>query len=107
MIMGNPCDDVAGKVLRVSRSDYDEPETRAGLLAIHIGLTLPREEVDELIAVGEAMSVAMAGRSRGSWSPGLKPPHPEARIAHRGICASPDAIFGSHRRQGYPNWLTP
>src|SRR5215470_15447371 len=22
--------------------------------------------------------------------------HPEARIAHRGICASPDAIFGSH-----------
>src|SRR5437868_584279 len=23
--------------------------------------------------------------------------HPEARIAHRGICASPDAIFGTHR----------
>jgi len=23
--------------------------------------------------------------------------HPEARIAHRGICASPDAILGSHR----------
>jgi hypothetical protein len=23
--------------------------------------------------------------------------HPEAMIAHRGICASPDAIFGSHR----------
>src|SRR5271154_2918241 len=23
--------------------------------------------------------------------------HPEARIAHRGICASPDAIFSSHR----------
>src|SRR5262249_9520530 len=22
--------------------------------------------------------------------------HPEARIAHRGICASPDTIFGSH-----------
>jgi hypothetical protein len=22
--------------------------------------------------------------------------HPEARIAHRGICTSPDAIFGSH-----------
>jgi hypothetical protein len=22
--------------------------------------------------------------------------HPKARIAHRGICASPDAIFGSH-----------
>jgi hypothetical protein len=24
--------------------------------------------------------------------------HPEARIAHRGICASPDTIFGSHTR---------
>jgi len=24
--------------------------------------------------------------------------HPEAKIAHRGIGASPDAIFGSHRR---------
>jgi hypothetical protein len=23
--------------------------------------------------------------------------HPEARIAHRGICASSDTIFGSHR----------
>ena len=23
--------------------------------------------------------------------------HPKERIAHRGICASPDAIFGSHR----------
>jgi hypothetical protein len=23
--------------------------------------------------------------------------HPEARIAHRGICVSPDTIFGSHR----------
>jgi hypothetical protein len=24
--------------------------------------------------------------------------HPKARIAHRGICASPDTIFGSHRQ---------
>ena len=24
--------------------------------------------------------------------------HPEARITHRGICASPDTIFGSHKR---------
>jgi hypothetical protein len=22
--------------------------------------------------------------------------HPDARIAHRGICASPDTIFGNH-----------
>src|SRR5499427_7588525 len=25
--------------------------------------------------------------------------HPKARIAHRGICASPDTIFGSHKKQ--------
>ena len=25
--------------------------------------------------------------------------HPKERIAHRGICASPDAIFGSHSEQ--------
>jgi hypothetical protein len=24
--------------------------------------------------------------------------HPAARITHRGICASPDTIFGSHTR---------
>jgi len=30
--------------------------------------------------------------------------HPEKRIAHRGICASPDAIFGSHR---YPSVQVP
>src|SRR5215472_16523335 len=24
--------------------------------------------------------------------------HPKARITHRGICASPDTIFGSHNR---------
>jgi hypothetical protein len=27
--------------------------------------------------------------------------HPEAGIAHRGICASPDTIFGSHRWRGF------
>src|SRR5271163_3283213 len=36
--------------------------------------------------------------------------HSEARIAHRGVCASPDAIFGSHRhvRPQRPTiWATP
>src|SRR5205085_984407 len=28
--------------------------------------------------------------------------HPEARIAHRGICASPDAIFGSYSGRPLP-----
>src|SRR5262249_62420760 len=26
--------------------------------------------------------------------------HPKARITHRGICASPDTIFGSHSKAG-------
>ena len=26
--------------------------------------------------------------------------HPEAKIAHRGVCASSDAIFGSYRHDG-------
>jgi len=54
-IMGYPCDDVAGKVWRVNLADYDEPQTRARLLAVRTGLTLPRDQVDELVAVGEAM----------------------------------------------------
>ena len=28
--------------------------------------------------------------------------HPKARIAHRGICAIPDVIFGSHRESEWP-----
>lgn len=53
--MGYPCDDVAGQVLRVNLADYDEPEARARLLAVRTGLTLPREQVDELVAAGETM----------------------------------------------------
>jgi NTE family protein len=60
-IMGYSCDDVAGKVLRVDLSDYDEPETRARLLAVRTGLTLPREQVVELVAAGEAMIHRNAG----------------------------------------------
>jgi len=60
-IMDYPCDDVAGKVLRVNLADYDEPETRARLLALRTGLTLPRDQVDELVAVGEAMIRRNAG----------------------------------------------
>jgi NTE family protein len=60
-IMGYPCDDVAGKVLRVNLSDLDEPETRARLLAIRTGLTLPRDQVDELVATGETMIRRNAG----------------------------------------------
>jgi NTE family protein len=54
-INGYPCDDVAGSVLRINLSDFDEPEMRARLLAVRTGLTLPRNQVDELITAGEAM----------------------------------------------------
>jgi len=54
-INGYPCDDVAGSVLRVNLSDFDEPEMRARLLAVRTGLTLPRDQVDELVVAGEAM----------------------------------------------------
>jgi len=54
-INGYPCDDVAGGVLRINLSDVDEPEMRARLLAVRTGLTLPRDQVDELVVAGEAM----------------------------------------------------
>ena len=54
-INGYPCDDVAGSVLRVNLSDFDEPEMRARLLAVRTGLTLPRDQMDELVVAGEAM----------------------------------------------------
>ena len=79
LIMGYPCDDVAGKVLRVSLSDYEEPETRARLLAVRTGLTLPREQVDELVAAGETM----IRRDAGAIATFLEPEPPAAVMARR------------------------
>jgi hypothetical protein len=73
VIFGYPCGDVTGKVLRVSLSDYDEPETRARLLAIRTGLTLPRNQVDELVAAGEAMIRHNAEAITGFLEPGPQP----------------------------------
>ena len=72
IILGYPCDDVAGQVLRVSLSDYDDPDTRARLLAIRTGLTLPRQQVDELVAAGEAMIRRHAGAIAGFLEPGAQ-----------------------------------
>jgi hypothetical protein len=55
LIENHPCGDVAGQVLRVSLSDYPEPERRAQLVAIRTGLTLPREQIDALVAAGQTM----------------------------------------------------
>jgi NTE family protein len=61
VVNGYPCGDVAGKVLRVSLSDYPDPETRARLVAIRTGLTLPRQQIDALVAAGETMIDRDAG----------------------------------------------
>ena len=55
LIEGYPCGDVAGKIMRVSLSDYPGPEIRARLVAIRTGLTLPRDQVDALVAAGQTM----------------------------------------------------
>ena len=39
--------------MRVSLSDYPDPDLRARLVAIRTGLTLPRDQVDALVAAGE------------------------------------------------------
>jgi hypothetical protein len=46
---------VTGEVLRVNLADYPDPVTRASLVAIRTGLTLPHSEVDALVAAGETM----------------------------------------------------
>lgn len=61
VIQGYACDDVAGKIMRISLSDYPDPELRAQLVAVRTGLTLPREQVDALVAAGETMIARDAG----------------------------------------------
>jgi len=55
VIDGATCRDVAGMVLRVGLSDYPDAETRERLVAVRTGLTLPRSEVDALVAAGATM----------------------------------------------------
>ncbi len=69
VIDGYACGDVAAKVLRVSLSDYPDPEMRARLVAIRTGLTLPREQVDALVAAGQTM----IGRDAGTIATFLRP----------------------------------
>ena len=61
---------MAAKVLRVSLSDYPDPETRARLVAIRTGLTLPREQVDALVAAGQTMISRDAGTIAAFLRPG-------------------------------------
>jgi NTE family protein len=68
-IDGYACGDVAGKVMRVSLSDYPDPETRARLVAIRTGLTLPRDQVDALVAAGKTIIDRDAGALAGFLQP--------------------------------------
>jgi NTE family protein len=79
LIGGFACGDVEGRVLRVSLSDYPDPEQRARLVAIRTGLTLPPEQVDELVAAGETM----IGRDAGTIAAFLEPGPPAALMARR------------------------
>jgi NTE family protein len=78
-INGHACGDVAGEVLRVSLSDYPDPETRARLVAIRTGLTLPREEVDALVSAGKTM----IGREAGTIAAFLEPPPTTPQVVGR------------------------
>jgi NTE family protein len=52
--MAGRCDDVEGRFIHVSLGEVSDPALRARLQAIPTGLTIPREDVDALVAQGEA-----------------------------------------------------
>jgi hypothetical protein len=53
VIDGLRCDDVAGRLVHVSLADVRDPALRDRLRRVPTGLTLPREDVDALVAAGE------------------------------------------------------
>lgn len=54
VIDGARCDDVRGELLHISLSEMPEGPQKTSLLAIPTGLTLKRQDVDQLVAAGEA-----------------------------------------------------
>jgi hypothetical protein len=66
-------------VLQVNLSDYPDPEQRAHLVAIRTGLTVPHEQVDELVAAGETM----IGRDTATIAEFLEPGPQAALMARR------------------------
>jgi NTE family protein len=56
VIDGHPCDDVKGQVIHLALSGITDPAERAKLQAIPTGLTIPREDVDALVAFGERLT---------------------------------------------------
>ncbi|BDG74304.1 lipoprotein [Roseomonas fluvialis] len=54
-IDGRPCEDVQGRLVHVSLADHPDPVLRDRLRRIPTGLTLPREDVELLVAAGETV----------------------------------------------------
>ena len=54
MVDGARCDDVDGELIHISLAAMPEGPEKAKLLAIPTGLTLRHEDVDLLVAAGEA-----------------------------------------------------
>ena len=57
MIQGRPCDDVQGELVHISLSDVQDVALRDRLQAIPTGLTIPDQDVDSLVALGERLIV--------------------------------------------------
>lgn len=79
---GFPCDDVQALFVRIALADLPDPALRARLRAIPTGLTIPREDVDALMAAGEAAVRAHAPLraflSGAEDAPGATPPARQA-----------------------------
>lgn len=56
VIDGRPCADNSGAVVRIALADYPDAAIRARLQAVPTGLTIPRGDVDLLLAAGERMA---------------------------------------------------
>jgi hypothetical protein len=84
IVAGHPCDDVKGKVLGVNLTDYPDPDTRAKLVAIRTGLTLPRAQIDALLAAGETMIRRDGPAIAAFLDDG--PPHPVRCLPSRVVC---------------------
>lgn len=79
VIEGRPCDDVAGTLVHVSLADHPDPAIRDRLRRIPTGLTLPREDVDLLVAAGE--TVIRNNRALVDFLASPAAPQPAARRA--------------------------
>jgi len=77
LVDGTRCDDVRGALIHISLAGMQEGPEKDKLLAIPTGLTIPREDVDQLVAAGDAAVTGSAELS--TFLSGYAP----APIVHR------------------------